>query len=64
VSSHHRPSDLAQEHLFLGEGSDREVAHRLGNRLREFIDRPLGGLVLRRSEGTTGGARRWHIERV
>ena len=52
-----------QEHLGLADGTDRELAHRLGLRMREFVDHPMGGYVLRRS-GTTHGSNRWQVERL
>ncbi|HZQ03697.1 MAG TPA: hypothetical protein VFA88_06740 [Gaiellaceae bacterium] len=53
---------LAREHLGL-DGDDARVLQRAGVRLREAVDRPLRGLVLRRG-GLSAGTRRWRVEPV
>jgi putative DNA primase/helicase len=53
---------LAREHFAL-EGDDGHVLQRAGVRLREIVDRPMDGLVLRRA-GTSRGTRRWRVEKV
>jgi putative DNA primase/helicase len=55
--------ELGRLHLHLGDVGDAQTAQRLGRRMGELVDRPIGGLVLRR--GTRGkGRRHWHIESV
>lgn len=51
---------LAREHLGL-DGDDARVLQRTGVRLREAVDRPRHGLVLRRGS-LSAGTRRWRIE--
>ena len=55
---------LAQEHLYLGAGRDSELVQRLGYRLRELVDRPFGGYVLRRTTLTHENVRRWVVEKL
>ena len=53
--------DLGRLH-FGFDGSGGQVAQRVGVAMREIVDRPMGGLVLRRSTAP-GGIRRWRIEK-
>ena len=52
--------EIARPILSLGEGGDEVAAQRLGSRLRDLVDRPMGGLVLRRGSNTHG-SRRWRV---
>jgi hypothetical protein len=56
--------DLGREHFNIAEGTDAELANRVGYRLRELVDRPRGGLVLRRGTSTHEGGRRWTVEQA
>jgi hypothetical protein len=56
--------DLGVEYFHIGEGTDAELANRVGYRLRELVDRPRGGLVLRRGTSTHPGGRNWAVEQV
>ena len=57
--------DEAREHLPFPEAlDDATLAHKLGNRLREFTDRPVGGYVLRLGDSGHGGRRRWSVRRL
>jgi putative DNA primase/helicase len=44
----------------LGDVSDQVAAQRLGTRLRDMVDRPISGLVLRRG-ANPHGSRRWRV---
>jgi putative DNA primase/helicase len=55
--------NLAREHLALGSVADAQAAQRVGARLREMADRPMGGLVLRRSTAPHG-SRLWQVHPV
>ena len=44
----------------LGDVSDQVAAQRLGTRLRDMVDRPISGLVLRRGSNPHG-SRRWRV---
>jgi putative DNA primase/helicase len=56
--------DLGREHFNIGEGTDAELANRVGYRLRELVDRPRGGLVLRRGTSTHEGGRHWTVKQA
>jgi hypothetical protein len=51
---------IARPILNLGDASDEVAAQRVGTRLRDLVDRPTGGLVLRRGSNPHG-SRRWRV---
>jgi hypothetical protein len=52
---------IGRELLNLGDVSDQVAANRLGHRLKTMVDRPVSGLVLRRSVRSTTGAWLWRV---
>ena len=58
------PSHVLRDTLwhFCGAGLETEPSSvKVGRVLRSLCNRPTGGLVLRRSDGTHGGKRLWHV---
>jgi putative DNA primase/helicase len=55
---------LGQQYLDIGAGSEAQLAHLLGNRLRAMQDRPYGGYVLRRPGRTQGNSARWTVDKL
>ena len=56
--------ELGQQYLDIGTGSDAQLAHLLGNRLRLLVDRAFMGYNLRRPGLTHGNVARWAIEKL
>ena len=52
---------IARSVLRLGDVGHEAAALRVGHRLRSMVDRPMGGLVLRRGPSTHHGGRKWQV---